>query len=332
MDPNRVELLKKTFHERDCLGAIGMTEFVDYRVPIGTPLVMHVEPFTAAVPANIGETLGLKPNQKSSGYYSFGEKGKTTLRDLVEVCTPTHSIEILTHSVARIKVINLFPNREDGGDYTVFTCPPVALSLTNTPPLFWDTGLDFVDKNICETLVGPSPIETLSSLLSAHRCVTFCFTNLNKQVSGLIFKDIHQLFTKLHDKYSVSKCYSCTNLRETGLLADVGSVSFYNLSDIIAVYDSKKAVGVAVDISVSSSLVKAPGDLSNTSWLVRFIFNIHKENIYTIDGEPINRWPNMYSVNTGLSNLSEFLTKNTPSTNHMNKTKKVSGRSLECVE
>jgi hypothetical protein len=135
-------------------------------------------------------------------------------------------------------------------------------------------------------------------------------------------KELKKLMGSLIAKYPIFKCYSWTEYVDAYVLTDVYSITFFKLSDALTIYDSKKAKGFAVDIFAGSSQIKTINDMPGATMLVRFVFNIDKENLITIDGEQIKRWPDKGKLDDALNYAAMFLGKNTP----VEKSQQASGR------
>lgn len=315
MHPIRLNALRKAYPKDSCLSAISMISFVDQHLPLGTPLLITNEPFAPAIPAHIADEFNLSIDQKSGAYYYLGEKGKSKERaSLVEISNlvPGHIGEVLQHSLSKIKILNFFPHRSDGWDHTYLTCNPKHVAITSVPPLIWDDGFICEIENVCGLMGGDNPAVKIYDMLESYRYVTYCYSGFNKHKTAEIFKDFKKLLGFLTAKYPVSKCYSCTEYMEACVLMDICSISFFRLSDVITIYDSKKAYGMAMDIFACSSQIKNINEMPGATMLIRFVFNIDKENLYTIDGEKINRWPDKGRIEDGLGYAINFLAKNSP--------------------
>jgi hypothetical protein len=315
MHPVRLRLLRNAYPKENCLSAISMHRFGDYDVPLGTPLVIYSDPFSAAIPGHVVEELGLDLSSRNGGYYYFGDKAKdktkTTLTELYRI-TEKYTDEVLQHSLSKIRVINLFPSRADGWDHSYFNIVPKSIMIMPKVPLFWDDGFICEVDNIQGVMGDENPAKKIREMLNSYRYVTYCFSNFNKSKVSSVMNQIKGIISSIALKYPVYKSYSSIEYSESYLLMDVCAISFFRLSDVITIYDYRRADGMAVDIYAASSQLKSTNDMPGATMLTRFIFNIDKENLQSIDGEKIVRWNDRGKLDDGLASVHSFLNKNTP--------------------
>lgn len=333
MHPVRLNALRKAYPRDNCLSAISMVNFQDQGMPLGTPMIISNEPFAASIPGHILDDFELGKGLKVDPYldpYLPSDKSKREKLSLAEIAkfAPGRVGEILVHNLAKIKVLNMFPYRGDGWDHSYFNCNPKNVIIVPTPTLFWDEGFVCEVSSIYGVMGGEDPATKIYSMLETYRYVTYCYSDFRKDKVGMAIKELKRLISSLIAKYPVFKCYSWTDYVDAYVLTDVYSITFFRLSDALTIYDSKKAKGFAVDIFAGSSQIRTIDDMPGASMLVRLIFNIDRENLFTIDGEKINRWPDKGKLEDALEYTAMFLGKNSP----VQKSQQASGRNSICAE
>jgi hypothetical protein len=103
-------------------------------------------------------------------------------------------------------------------------------------------------------------------------------------------------------------------------LIDTVSISFYKLSDVIAVFDTKRATGVCMEVFMTSSAVKN-FTYPEKSMTWRFLFCKYRDNAFSIDGEKIQR-PSDISTDDGFTYVERGLAGNTANDEAVNAIKK----------
>ena len=95
-------------------------------------------------------------------------------------------------------------------------------------------------------------------------------------------------------------------------LIDVVSISFYRLTDVTAIFDSKRAIGMGVDIFLTNSLCTAKDMAKGGKNITyRFLFSTSNENIFSIDGEAIQR-PSSCSTEAAMRYVHNIMNENVP--------------------
>lgn len=318
MHPKRLELLRKAYPKDNCLSAISMFRLNDYDVPLATPLIINMDPFTAALSSELAEEAGFIKNFLSAGHYYLDEQKRITLARVAEI-VPKHIDNVLVTSLSKIKAINLFPSRGDGWDHSYFNLNPKSITVIPVKPLIWDNGYICEVESILGILGNRNIIDQVQELLRSYRYVTYSINKPTKNKIAEIMKELSFVISLLAKSFPANKCYSAVDYNEAYLLMDGLAVTFYKLSDVIAIYDYKRINGVAVDIYACSNQINQINDMPGAVMLYRFIFNADKENLFSIDGETISRWgERTIPISDAVSRINTFLNKNTPQTKSKN--------------
>jgi hypothetical protein len=219
----------------------------------------------------------------------------------------------LIHSrVAKTKLF--FPHSilSKENDFYVRDVGAQSFYFTGIKPIIYDSCLRVEAERLGDIHDGKeqkSLYDIIASKLKEHRYVNYVFNNVARSNAKDVFSDlltIKDLFSRVAKnsicvfQYAGSRCRS---------LIDTISVSFYKMSDVISIFDSRRADGICMEVfmlSKSINDITYPG--KTMTW--RFIFSKYKDNLFVIDGERIIR-PSDMSISDGFIYMDRLLFDNT---------------------
>lgn len=147
--------------------------------------------------------------------------------------------------------------------------------------------------------------------LKSNRFVNYTFFNIKRSNIFNIESNLKAIIKVLSKEYPSKASYHRYRT-DNRVLLDTMSISFYNLVDVIPIFDHKKAEGVGIDIMLTNSEVGQDKIMSEGySLLFRFIFGKYRENIFALDGETIRR-PYSQAVGATIDSACELLKNQCP--------------------
>jgi len=163
----------------------------------------------------------------------------------------------------------------------------------NTKPLIRDTFKSSNIKMLSELIPDKNSSklpDKISELLKKHRYLNYVISELCQSGMNTILTQLHQIVNILEKKYSNKICVYMGGQGYSTLI-DTLSISFYRLTDVMPIFDSTHAVGVAMELLFTNSLLTGEEILKdNGNYLIlRWLFAQYKDNLFTIDGERIHR-------------------------------------------
>jgi len=241
-----------------------------------------------------------------------------SLKDIADIIKKGDEVEIrstIDNHLSHILMLFLF---NMGTTDLYFATPPIRINqfyYIHKPPLIYDTSSN---SNLSITGGLESYIKDVEELpaliyeqLKSNRFINYTFHDIKKSnVSGIEsnLRKIIKVFSKEYPSRLSYHKYSTVNR----VLIDTMSISFYNLVDVIPIFDYKKAKGVGMDITLTNSEIKLNKIMmKGYSSLFRFIFGKYRENIFTLDGAAIHR-PHSQSVDSVIKYICELLKNECP--------------------
>jgi len=202
----------------------------------------------------------------------------------------------MNQQLAAITVVFLFRTNADEYGFATTSIKINEFYYIDKPPLIYDTSFD-AEWDASQTIgTSGSYVGDIQKLPTAiqkqledNRFVNYTFYNIKRSNVSNIESDLKAITEELSKKWPIKMSYYKLN-PDNKVLLDIMSISFYNLTDVIPIFNCKKAKGVGMNIMLTNSEVNSNKIMSNGYGLLfGFIFGKYKENIYTLDGEAIYR-------------------------------------------
>ncbi len=247
----------------------------------------------------------------------------TTISDLSD--KDPHEIDnILSRNISKIKVFLPFYIGTPLNDYCEKIVGTDAFACSRIVPIIHDKG----SHTSLERLSDVHDKDEISNfgmaigdVLKSVRYVNYTFTGIAKSNIKYIMEDINRMYNALRSVYEIDVCTYMYAGNRSRMLIDTVSISFYNLCDMIPIFDSKRAKGIGIEISLASSSLPGIEYMGQGGAITyRFIMACYRENILTIDGEKINRALDVGS-NKAISCISKVLRTEAPNDMKLHKRK-----------
>lgn len=229
-----------------------------------------------------------------------------------------------------VHVYSLFPSRSDEGAVCIEQNYASRFNFVDTKPLLMDDSISTTIDDIRKMLSGYDTtdklVENYIQELDKHRYTNYIINDICKSKYKDVYNFVYDIVGAMTKLYNKSVC-SFMKFKSDAPLIDTLSISFYKLADVIPVFDTRCADGVAMEIMATNSLLSA-NELSTNkdSYVsVRLLFSKYSDNILTIDGEKIKR-PFQCSVGEAMEQIIDnALKKNTPDDTVFKKTRSNKG-------
>lgn len=315
MYPKKAKYLRSIYPEKECVSAITTT--MENNTLIGTPCILCIKPFGIKSLINpLITKLSFSDKLEDSGKEKITSK-ETELISAKDLCkmSITEANGLIYRYVHKLKALFIFNTSNNYNDFYTYNLYGKHVYFTGVKPIILDECKHF-DVIRLSDVHSKKDINNFAEMtyssLQDHRYINYTFTNIAKSNKKYMIEDINTIFNSLGKAYpyNLSTFYSLLDgVRD---LIDVISISFYKLTDVTAIFDSRRAVGMGVDVYLTNSLctVKDMGK-SGKSMTYRFLFSTSEENIFNIDGEMIHR-PSSHLTKDVLSAIYSVITKNIP--------------------
>lgn len=305
MHISKIEYFQSKYPEKDCLYGITRSSIDSFSV--GTPCIAWVNPFIK----NKGKNSWR--GRLSGGFESFSEdlfsfnhptkktNHATKKPTKKKVNNQTSAIDLYDVSVdeanniiesSRPKTKLIFMQNIYSGDHDFYTTDvmPTAFHFDGSKPLIYDSCLR-VDSDSLSDMHKDHDIsdigDIMMSLLLEYRYINYSVRNVAKSNAEDVYKYISKMVRFLGHRLPENVCFYRSDSGCRSLI-DTVSISFYKLSDVIAIFDSKRAVGLCMEIFLTSSVLKDP-TYPRKNMTFRFLFCKHRDNAFTVDGDKIIR-------------------------------------------
>jgi len=136
----------------------------------------------------------------------------------------------------------------------------------------------------------PKLPDKITKALKKYRYLNYELKGITTSKVNKVLDGLTNMAKSLTGKYQHSMCiYSYGNTQET--LVDLISISFHRMSDVMPIFDYRRASGIAVEILFTNSMYDINHFRHNVGYYVdiRLVFSRHRDNLFTIDGEHITR-------------------------------------------
>ncbi len=328
----KAEYLRKKFPEEHCLGGI-ITQRHN-SMAIGTPCIVSLAPFYACGPNKWTATYNID-DQKSGvdvvgdelefkdGHYGINKNASMKNKKEVEKAPQLRAIDLyekndieevnqlLAENVAAIHALFIFGTRNGDADYCTCNIDTNSFHFTGAKPLLFDNELRIELANledIYDKKVGKSFYELITENLTKFRYVNYTYMDVGLSMQKDIFKDIDIMSSNFSRVCPEGICIYQYHKSDLRILVDTVSISFYKLQDVMPIFDYRRSNGVVMEVFLANS--KTPiKDLmckGGRSAIYRFIFAKSKENIFTIDGEHVQRSHDI-SITEGMNMMKAMI-------------------------
>lgn len=314
---SRIEALRKLIPAEEAVQCVSTGG--DPFVPIGTPIIVRIKPFIAVNDKN--KVLKFYKNKAPlvSNKKCVSQE-KITAKDIISMDSREASAILIANSssLRALCAINLYGPMH----YTTYNISPSYISILRTKPLIHDEGLVIESDDVTSTLEDNNlfKAKTAKELLSNHRFVDVVVKNVYKKRAPDAVGAINKLMGSFNSFYEHSRIICFGDLKEVRVVIDTIVISLYNLSDVIPIFDTKRADGLLLEIHLLSSAC-TDYDITRAGRLgliVRGLYSSHKDGVFSIDGEAM-RYQAALKKNLMEELVCSVLMDCTPNELHMEK-------------
>ena len=218
---------------------------------------------------------------------------KISINKMFEAKDPIAALnKFLCKAPIEVPVTYLFPT--NGLPYAYRdVCNGDGFYCINKKPIIRDV----YKSNVVKSFGGITPAKNLPKLptkiseaFKKYRYVNYTLHNLCASNADATLNQLYKIMDVFTTKYPNN---TCVYLRGNGkgTLIDTLSISFYKLVDAMPIFDSKRVSGVAIELLFTNSLLSGSEILENNNnyMIIRVLLSRYRDNLFTIDGERINR-------------------------------------------
>jgi len=276
----KLEYLQKNF-KRDQLYS-GVTTKSIKSLPIGTPCIIDLSVADKKKHADV-----LKSAIEGLMSYSNGDS------------TP-------------VNVLFLFNIYQESPDILTSSSKISKIYCTNDKPLIYDSYNSTFLKSSDKNSVNNNIFEQLKDQLKNNRFVNYLFEDVKSTNITNVMSNIDKIIKSLIKNYKNTVSFYHYPFNDSRILIDTISISFYRMGDVIPIFNHRKSEGICMEITTANSDIKSGSIMRGNYYMTyRFLFSKYRENIFSIDGEPVIR-PNDTDIENALSLLHKLLKKSTP--------------------
>lgn len=214
-------------------------------------------------------------------------------------------------------IINLFPDKSDMPLIQTEVSYCNNYYYIDTPPLLLDTykseSFDDIDEIMPLNRIHELPSK-ISTMLNKYRYVNYVISNICKSNSEIIQDYIYHMVSEFLKKHTVGICILFKGAENKCVLIDTLSISFYQLQDVIPIFDKRHMDGVVIELLLTNSTLIYDDIIKdqNNYTLIRMLFSMYRDNILTVDGEKLAR-PCQCPINDVIiTKINKILIKHTP--------------------
>lgn len=321
----KLKYFRKNYAEDNCIA--GITTVAHNDMLVGTPCIIYSRPFVdnyskVDYVKNSGEPFltpftnwsdpqdpQSKPEKKKSK--ATREGGKISLKQVYEIAKEAgiaEANEVILTSLGEVTVLFLFNVWNDSRDHYSCNVRSSQVYFNGSTPLIFDKYKQ-VDLKRLRDVHSKSEIKNFSDLimedLKNYRYVNYTFREVSGPSKTLMQEDLNNIYDAIKRPFPINICFF--RWFASRARANTVSVSFYRLPDVMPVFDYKRSIGVGMEIFLTNSETNI--DLRSDSVggaTYRFLFAKDRENVFTIDGEPIKR-PNDRPSNKCLVEIQSII-------------------------
>lgn len=221
------------------------------------------------------------------------DKGLIKIGDMQEVIR-TSGITVHASTMLAPSGINMggrrLPNLKESLSFTTFGLHGSNVIYRGKTPLMYDS-IQEVSAEDIRNIYSEGELENFPEIVSGVletdvRSMNITITDNKASRLGSIQDSLRDMINRLSNAYPHNVCMLCPD-GAIGIM-DLVSISFYDLDDFIPVFDVKKGRGIAVEVLFTNSQFKV-NQVVQSSILYVFAFAKQRENLFVIDGEPLER-------------------------------------------
>lgn len=332
----KVEFLKGIHPEEECISAV-TTAMTDNGTLVGTPCIVRIEPFSSK---SLRISFGTKTFDNPLGVVKSTKKTSSKGSDIINAkdlygMSIAEANDLIYKYISKLKTLFIFSASNNYHDYYTHILNSRSIYFSGTKPIILDECKRFNVARLSD-VHSQQELSNFAKMtynsLQDHRYINYTFINVAKSNKKYMTEDINAIFNSLETSYP----YNMSSFQSVhdGIrsLIDVVSISFYRLTDVTAIFDSKRAIGMGVDVFLTNSAHSAEDMASaGKSITYRFLFSAFSENIYTIDGEVILR-PSSAPTQSIKSKIYNVINTNVPNDEALKEKKPKRGRRKTCAE
>ena len=304
----KAEYLKKVYPIDDCISAITTTE-VDH-IPVGTPCIVYIKPFSTLT-------------DKKSLFFRE-DRPKLTRKDKhtnIVVAKDLYNMDLakannlLYEHIDNVQTLFIFNAANSTIDYRVSNLEIGHIYFNGIKPIMIDN-IGRYDLQRLSDVHSKNELDNFAEMtyesLRNNRYINYTFMDVAKSNQKYMMEDINTIFNSLRKTFTYNLSFFQSPADTIRNLIDIISISFYRLTDVTAIFDYKRSIGMGVEIFLTNALYK-PKDMRVPSRSVtyRFLFSKSSEDVLTIDGERIHRL-SMCPTDIVVNAVHDVISKNTP--------------------
>lgn len=224
------------------------------------------------------------------------------------------------------------PNARESLSFMPFNLPGNHVIYRDKIPLMYDS-IQEVSAEDIRNIYSEGELENFPDVIDGIlktdvRSMNITITGGKASRLDSIQTSIQNVINRMSNAYSHNICMLCSE----GIsgIVDVVSISFYDLDDFIPVFDVKRGRGIVVEVLFTNSQF-SPSMTASNSILYVFAFAKQRENLFVIDGEPLER-PLDVPTPLALKNMLANLAASIPNDVKKLKKKTTDRRKQVCAE
>jgi hypothetical protein len=318
MYPKKVSYFKTKYKEENCASGI-ITTSVEW-LTVGTPCIASVNPFRAQlqlpdadIVANIDQNLYYKGDSRRP------ENLPTIkMKDIYEIAAKRGIDEanaIIRNNLSSVQATFVFTNWNDKFDYFSKPVNSRQFRFDGKKPIIFDDNFKQINLNSQKDMHKSEDLSNVADkvlkYLKDYRYVNYIFRRVAESNKKSVIESMDSIFKNMASRFPMGVCFRQHGSNRTRFLIDTLCVSFYRLSDVIPVFDYRN-LGVGIEVVMTNSQAEGEDMQANgMSLCYRFLFSESSENVFTIDGEKIER-PNDISVSDGVKYMKAKIDREVP--------------------
>jgi hypothetical protein len=296
----KLAFLQNKYPENMCIA--GITTSVINSISVGTPCIALLPPFVMNDNENHNQSILYKDIAAEIAFDNLYKTGKkrtrdtstSTAEDLYQIAKKDliRANNILSKLTFKDNIEILFPFSASH-DYEVNLAVPSWFYINGSLPIIFDNS-KHMEINRLSDIYSTSDIldfyNILLECLRENRFVNYTFSGVAASNLKYMLEDINSIHNALAKKLPNRTCFFQYKEQRIRVLADTVSISFYRLKDVVPIFNTKKSDGICMEVFITNSDVDSNRIYSKANGATyRFIFSKFKENVFTVDGDSVNR-------------------------------------------
>ena len=260
-------------------------------------IVKAVKPLTIGTPCIID--LNVSNNKK-------------LVADLKKLSDENRIDDYFHNGTAPANLLFLFNANNEYSDIVISNNKVPRVCRTDDKPLIYDSYSSTLLDSSKESIIGYDILEQVKDQLKNNRFVNYVFENARSSNVNNIISSIEKIVRSLIKDYKNAVSFYYYAFTGARVLIDTVSVSFYEIKDVIPVFNYKKSEGICMEVMMTNSDIKDESIIKEGhSMTYKFLFAKYSENVFSIDGEAVRR-PNDSNITDVLSSSYKLLKKFVP--------------------